>query len=286
MKRRGSLLLHLTQLRILLRKFALAMLFVISLILMLMSKNQSLLIGYADNAATNMAAPVVSLLVWPAKIITKTYEYFDELLHIKDDNRVLRQENDDLRKLQDKYNFLEIENKLLRDLLNYVPLPELDYVSAKLVAEENGGLSHSMTIYVGDKMVNKGDVVLSDKGVIGRIDKKLQNYAKVVLLTDINSNIPVIVEKSRVRGILKGDNTANPKLVFLPIDAEITVGDRIVTSGVSGVFPAGLPIGYVASVSKSEIKVKPFASLEKLEYVRIVNYNIGGLLEEDGDDRQ
>lgn len=286
MKRRGSLLLHLTQLRILLRKFALAMLFVISLVLMLMSKNQSLLIGYADNAATNMAAPVVSLLVWPAKIITKTYEYFDELLHIKDDNRVLRQENDDLRKLQDKYNFLEVENKLLRDLLNYVPLPELDYVSAKLVAEENGGLSHSMTIYVGDKMVNKGDVVLSDKGVIGRIDKKLQNYAKVVLLTDINSNIPVIVEKSRVRGILKGDNTANPKLVFLPIDAEITVGDRIVTSGVSGVFPAGLPIGYVASVSKSEIKVKPFASLEKLEYVRIVNYNIGGLLEEDGDDRQ
>ena len=98
MKRRGSLLLHLTQLRILLRKFALAMLFVISLVLMLMSKNQSLLIGYADNAATNMAAPVVSLLVWPAKIITKTYEYFDELLHIKDDNRVLRQENDDLRK--------------------------------------------------------------------------------------------------------------------------------------------------------------------------------------------
>lgn len=284
MKRRGSLFLHLTQLRILLRKFALATLFVLSLILMLLSKNQSVLMGYVDNTTTNIAAPIINVLVWPAKMITKTYEYFDELLHIKEDNEALRVENDALRKLQDKYNSLEIENKLLSALLNYAPLPNVDYVSAKMVAEENGGFAHSVVAYVGDKKVNKGDVVLSDKGVIGRIDKKIQNYAKVVLLTDINSNIPVIVEKNRVRGILKGDNTVNPKLVFLPLDAEIEIGDRIVTSGVSGVFPAGLPVGQVVSVTKSEIKVKPFASLEKLEYVRIVNYNIGGLLEEDKHD--
>ena len=105
------------------------------------------------------------------------------------------------------------------------------------------------------------------------------SYAKIITLADINSKIPVMVEKNRVRGILSGNNTPFPKLTFVPLDAEVMVGDKIITSGVSGVFPAGLPIGQVVSVSKNEIKVKPFALLEKLEYVKIVKYGIGGLIE-------
>jgi len=77
---------------------------------------------------------------------------------------------------------------------------------------------------------------------------------------------------------LSGDNTVVPKLIFVPLDAEVSIGDRVVTSGVSGVFPAGLPIGQVVAVAKNEIKVKPFAALEKLEYIKIVKYGIGGLI--------
>ena len=90
-----------------------------------------------------------------------------------------------------------------------------------------------------------------------------------------------MVESSRVRGILSGDNTTLPKLVFTPLDAGISVGDRIVTSGVAGVFPAGLPIGKVVSAEKNEIAVKPFSSLEKLEYIKLINYGLEGLLSED-----
>lgn len=281
MKRRRSLFLHLNQLRVFLKKFALASLFAISLVLMLVSKNQSVVVDYTETGVVNAFAPIISVLVWPAKMITKTYEYFENLANIKQDNELLRAENDVLRKLQDKYKTLEIENKLLTDLLNYVPLPEVSFVSAKMVAEEDGAFTHSIVAYVGDAKVNKGDVVLSNRGVVGRIDKKLHNYAKVILLNDISSNIPVMIEGSRVRGILKGDNSVDPKLVFTPLNVDISVGDRIVTSGVSGVFPAGLPVGYVLSVNKNEIRVRLFASLERLEYVKIVNYNIGGLLEEE-----
>lgn len=284
MKRRRSLFLHFNQLRILLRKFALAVLFVFSLILMLMSKNQSIMLDYASSGGSAVAAPVVQVLVWPAKMITKGYEYLNNLWHIQQDNEQLRAENENLHKLQDKYKALEIENKLLVDLLNYVTLPEASFISARMVAEENSAFSQAIVAYIGDNEVQKGDVVLANNSVVGRVDKKLYRYAKIILLTDISSNIPVIIENSRTRGIIKGDNSPYPKLVFTPLDAEISVGDRIVTSGVSGVFPAGLPVGYVYSIVKNEIKVKLFASLEKLEYVKIVNYNIGGLLEDNTDD--
>ena len=93
--------------------------------------------------------------------------------------------------------------------------------------------------------------------------------------------LPVMVEKTRVRGILSGDNTTLPKMVFIPLEAELNVGDRIVTSGVAGVFPAGLPIGKVISVDKNEIRVKPFGNLEQLEYIKLVDYGLSGIIEDD-----
>lgn len=275
--------MHLNQLKLLAKKFALVTLFLTALILMLLSKNRSPAVDQTGNVATGAVAPIVDILVAPAKVLAHGYDYFSELKQIKADNTLLRQENRKLKVLQDKYKALEIENKLLSNLLNYVPLPEADFISARVVAEENDTFAHSMLAYVDDKAVEKGDVVLSDHGLVGRIDKVARSYAKIILLTDINSKIPVVVEKTRIRGILSGDNTARPKLIFIPLDAEIDVGDRIVTSGVSGIFPAGIPVGQVVSVSKNEIRVKPFAFLERLEYVKIVKYGIGGLIDTEKD---
>ena len=90
-----------------------------------------------------------------------------------------------------------------------------------------------------------------------------------------------MIERSRVRGILSGDNTPLPKLVFAPLDADIVVGDIVTTSGVAGVFPPGLPIGKVVSVTKNNIKVKTFGNLEQLEYLKIVDYDLEGLIEKN-----
>ena len=99
-------------------------------------------------------------------------------------------------------------------------------------------------------------------------------YAKIILITDINSKIPIVVERNRVRGILAGDNTSNPKLIFTPINSNLMVGDKLVTSGVAGVFPAGLPVGKIISIKKNEIKIKPSGALTQLEFVKIINYNL------------
>lgn len=281
MKRRRSLFLHLNQLKLLAKKFALVILFLAAVLLMLLNKNRSPVWEMSSGAATGVVAPVVDVLVAPAKMLTKGYDYFSELRHIRGDNERLKAENQALLLLKDKYKALEIENKLMAELLNYVPLPDAGFISARVVAEESDAFAHSMVAYIGNKNVAKGDVVLSDRGVVGRLDKVAGAYAKIILLTDINSKIPVMLEKTRIRGILSGDNTTVPKLIFVPLDAEINPGDRIVTSGVSGVFPAGLPVGVVIAASKNEIKVKPFAPLDRLEYIKIVKYGLDGLLNDE-----
>lgn len=147
-------------------------------------------------------------------------------------------------------------------------------MTARIVAEEGDAFSHSLIAYVGkdNASVEEGQIVLNERGIIGRIDNVGDAYAKILLLTDINSRIPVVIEKSRTRGMMAGDNTQSPKLVFLPLSAEISVGDRIVTSGVAGVFPPGLPVGVVSKVDKRDIRITPYADLDSLEYVKIVSF--------------
>lgn len=278
MKRRRSLFLHLSHIRLLAKKFALVILFLTAFALMLVNKTDTVLIEKTSNVATDVVSPVIDVLVIPAKLIAHAYDYFSDLKEIHADNQRLKEENRKLNLLYDKFKSLEIENRLLTDLLNYVTPPKSDFITARVIAEEGDAFSHSMIAYVGDAGARKGQVAMSDKGVVGRVDRAGDSYARILLITDINSKIPVIVESSRVRGILSGDNTSLPKLIFTPLDAGINIGDRIVTSGVAGVFPAGLPIGKVVSAGKNEIAVKPFSSLEQLEYIKLINYGLEGLL--------
>lgn len=281
MKRRRSLFVHFSHIRLLAQKFALVILFLSAFVLMLVNKTDTVIIEKTSTVATDVISPVIDVLVIPAKAIASVYDYFKDLKEIHNDNQRLKDENKQLTNLYDRARALEIENRLLSDLLNYVTPPEAEFMTARVIAEEGDAFSHSVIAYVGDKPVKKGQVALSDKGVVGRVDRVGNVYAKIILITDINSKIPVMVEKTRVRGILSGDNSTTPKMIFIPLEAELAIGDRIVTSGVAGVFPAGLPVGRVVSVDKNEIRVKSFSNLDRLEYVKLVNYGLDGILEDE-----
>ena len=153
MKRRRSLFLHLNQLKLLAKKFALVILFLAALGLMLFSKNNNPTIEQSAGAATSVVSAAVDVLVLPAKILGQGYDFISNLVTISRDNARLSAENKKLRVLQDKYEALTVENKLLSDLLNYVPLPEVDFVSARVVAEESDAFAQSMVAYVGTRNV-------------------------------------------------------------------------------------------------------------------------------------
>lgn len=268
------------------KKFAIVLLFFTAFVMMLFNKTDSFLIDKTSSVATNIFSPLVEVLAVPAKLVSGALNYVYDFRNIREENRKLREENRELVIRSSRAASLEIENRLLGNLLNYIPPPQATFFTAKVTAEESNTFSHTLIIYTnGNENIRKGQVVLSDSGVIGRVEKVGSVYSKILLATDINSNIPVMVEKSRVRGILSGDNTSLPKLVFTPLEADLSIGDKIVTSGVAGIFPAGLPVGKIVSTQKNDIKVKIFSNLDRIEYVRIIDYHLPDVSDEDDESR-
>lgn len=255
------------------KKFALVILFLLAFVMMMVNKTDTVLIDKTSSVATSVVGPVIDVLIIPARLAADVYDYFKGMSLAYEENKQLKRENRRLRLISEHARALEIENALLSRILNFSKPPAEKMTTARIVAEEGDAFSHSLIAYVGkNSQVEKGQVVLNEKGVVGRIDKVAGAYAKILLLTDINSRIPVIVERSRIRGMAAGDNTRKPKLVFLPLTAELAIGDRIVTSGVAGVFPPGLPVGEVCKIDKRDVRIRPYAELDSLEYVKIVSF--------------
>ncbi len=274
-KRERENFLHFSQLRLTIKKFAPILAFVVAFVFMLLSKSENILIEKTSGVANEVVSSVVDVLVLPASTMLKGYNYLRSLQKIDLENQKLREENRRLLVANAKNRALEIENKMLSQLLNYAVPPEATFVTAKVVAEEGSAFAHSLIVYIaGNPNVRKGQVVLGQKGVVGRVEKVSHNYAKIFLVNDINSKIPVMVETTRVRGVLSGENDILPKMIFVSQDAIVNIGDNIVTSGIGGVFPSGIPVGTVTAVNKKNIVVKPWDNLSNLEYVQIIDYQL------------
>lgn len=274
-----------------LMKFLVFILFFVVLLFIGANKTNNETVNKVSKAGLEVVGPVMYVLEFPARIIHNVYTYVYDVSRVFTDNRALQEENKQMLYLQNKVHTLEVENRLLSRLLNYVPPAEATYVSAKIIAETGDDFTHAMIIYIGDAKVKKGQVVLAAESVIGRIEQVGGKYAKVILLNDISSKIPVVIERTRVRGILSGNNTALPQLIFTKSTADIQEGDLVVTSGIGGIFPAGLPIGFVNSIKGNEIDVEMISDLDRVEYVRVVDYglsaeneNLFELLQENPDE--
>ena len=125
--------------------------------------------------------------------------------------------------------------------------------------------------------IRKGEIALDDRGLVGRITEVGTRTARVLLITDLNSRIPVIMESSRARAILIGTNNLRPRLVYWPEGVAPKEGERIVTSAEANAFPANLPVGTVHYAANGVPEVEPAAQLQKLEIVRIFDYGVNGL---------
>lgn len=267
------------QLKSKLQRFGLAALVAAAFGLMLLGKADILLVEKGRILFNDIAAPVLMVLSKPAEMTLRVMQNLHELVSIRRQNAVLRAENEKLNLIKLDTEQLRRENEELRNLMKYIPLPEASSVSAKVIADTGNSFVQSLLAYTGyHHTVKKGNVVLTGEGVLGRISSVGVNVARILLITDINSRIPVKVEPMNAQAILSGDNTEYPQLISLPNNVKISVGDRVITSGAAGVYPAGLPIGTIVSVADGIIKVRPFVNRNHLEIVRIVDYGLSGLL--------
>ena len=164
-----------------------------------------------------------------------------------------------------------------------MPDRSASFVTARVVADNGGAFVRSVLVAAGSQDgVRKGDAAVTGEGLVGRVAEVGNRSARILLLTDINSRIPVVIERSRDQGILAGDNSDNPRLLYLSHGSQLLAGDRVVTSAAGGALPPGLPIGIVKSVDNGDAAVELFVDWDHVEYLRLLDYRLAGVLQGPG----
>jgi rod shape-determining protein MreC len=261
------------------QRFAVLLLLGASFGLMLLGKADVVMIERARTAVMDSIAPVLDAASRPVSTVAELLNEGKELAQLRAENAALREENARLEHWRTVAHRLEAENEALAQLLNMAPKPDTNYVTGRVVADSGGAFARSVLINAGtEQNVAKGQAAMTGDGLAGRVAEVGATSARILLLTDINSRIPVVIQSTRQRAILAGDNTEMPHMRYLPEEASVSRGQRVVTSGHGGVFPPGLPVGRVVKVSEKDIRVQPYVDWDKLEYLRVVDYGLPGIL--------
>ncbi|MBK8175949.1 MAG: rod shape-determining protein MreC [Rhodospirillales bacterium] len=243
--------------------------------LMLLGKADTILIERLRLKVDDVAVPVLEVLSEPADALARVLEGAQRWINVADENARLREERERLLRWQAIAQRLEVENAGLRQLLKVVPEPQATYRSARVVADSTGVFAQSVLISAGSLAgIERGQNVLTGEGLVGRIVGVSARASRVLLITDLNSRVPVFVGPSNVRAVLAGDNSERPKLVHIVPGAAIEPGDLVVTSGIAGGFPPGLPVGSIDKVDDEVVTVTPNIDRNRLEYVRIADYGM------------
>ncbi len=199
------------------------------------------------------------------------------LVMLYQDNRRLERDNARLLQWQQVALKLSADDRDLRRLLKVVPENAVSYVTARVIANSGGNFVRTLMVDAGtDQGLARGQAAISGEGLVGRLTEVGSRAARVLLITDLNSRIPVVVEGSHASAVLAGDNSARPRLIYATAADTIKIGDRIVTSGEGGVFPPGLPVGVVAGLDPGGARIEPYVELSQLGYLLVIDYGLSG----------
>jgi rod shape-determining protein MreC len=247
--------------------------------LMLMSKTESAGVERLRVLVADALSPILGAMTKPVATVTGVAQWFDEVTSIYSDNRRLQEENARLVQWHAAARRLEQENHELRALLNLAAEPAASAVAARIIGDNGGAFVRTVLVDAGARDgVAKNQAALTGEGVAGRVIEVGERASRILLITDINSRIPVVLERSRDRAVLAGDNGPMPLLVHLPPDARPSVGDRVVTSGFGGIFPPGLPVGTVVRVTADEVRVVPLVEWQRIGFLRLIDYHMAALV--------
>lgn len=242
-----------------------------------------MLLGKADPRVTDRArmslddllAPLFGAASGPLAEARQSLAKARGLFDLRAENARLRQENARLRRWHAVAMALDAENATLKAELHWIPDPAPAFVTSRVVADAGGVYARSVLIQAGTPgTVKKGEVALDDHGLVGRVTEVGARSARVLLITDINSRIPVTLEGSGAHAILVGTNAARPRLLYWPEGMPPQEGARVVTSAEADAFPAGLPVGTVRYSAANVPEIMPAARLDRLQVVRVFNYGL------------
>lgn len=223
------------------------------------------------NAVIDTFLPALDVLSSPVDSLIYMRSSLEELAVMREQNSLLLQENERLRSAYLHVLQMRAENSELRRLLNIVHQRVPATITARIVGSMSGAFMETAIIDAGtDHGVGAYMPVMNEKGLVGRVVDVGERTARILLLTDLNSRIPVITNTSRERAVVVGGNSTLLTLMYLQEDHAVRPGEMVVTSGDGEYFPANIPVGQVVQVNEAEVKIAPFADWGKLEFVSIL----------------
>lgn len=262
------------------QRFAFGLLVAAAVGLMILGKAESRFVETLRVTVIDVTAPVLDVLSHPAATVAAVIDEFRALTDLRGENARLHEENLRLRQWHAVAQKLTQENVAYKALLNFVDDPRPSFITARVIGDAGGAFVRTVLLNAGTgDGVRVGQAVTNADGLVGRVVEAGNRSSRILLLSDLNSRVPVVIESTRVPAILAGDNSDNPRLSFLPRNAAVEPGQRVVTSGHGGMLPPGVPVGEVVAVAADGvIRVRPYVDWHSLEYMVVLDFTLPGVL--------
>lgn len=227
--------------------------------------------GRARTLSDKVMAPVGDALSTPGRLTGQGVDGIRGYFFAVSENRRLKAELKDMRQWRDVAIALRDTNERYRAILALKTDPPIPMASARIVTDSRGPFANSRLANAGAEAgIKPGNPVMSENGLVGRVVGVTQGVSRVLLLTDVASRTPVMIDRTNSRAILTGDGGPNPKLEYLRGQDPVKSGDRILTSGDGGVFPRGLPVGVAVKGLDGRWRVVLASDKAPVDYVRIL----------------
>jgi rod shape-determining protein MreC len=225
-------------------------------------------------SSNDFLAPVIDFVSAPIRGVETMAEGIRTVASLRAENVRLQAENDLLQRWRRRAEILESENQQLRSVTGTVSDEIRSLITARAVTAPGGSFAHTILIAIGNESgIAAGDPVITSNGLVGIVYEVGRAYARVLMISDINARIPVMLASSSWPGLTIGRNGEYLELAFLPAEARPEVGELVLTSGHGGILPAGLAVGRVDRVDGDDIRVRPAVEFRNLGYVSVL---IGG----------
>ena len=227
----------------------------------------------------SVSGPVGGVFAAPVRWFGHASDYVGGYFFAVSENRRLKRELAELQPWRDQAIALKNVNARYEAMLGIRPEPPVEMRTARSITDTRGPFSRARLLDVGSaKGVKVGNPVINEHGLVGRVVGVSPGVSRLLLLTDVASRTPVLVDRTDARALLTGDGSGNPRLEFVRGDDSVQVGDRILSSGDGGGFPRGVPIGVAARGIDGSWRVKLFSDRGAIDYVRIMLFEDFGQL--------
>ena len=253
------------------RRFLHLIIILIGFALIFIGKADLLAIRTVQTNVSGIFAPLFNVVAAPVRAVETMFEGMRTVASLREETVRLRAENERLKRWRRRSEILESENRQLRTVLGAVAPADRQAVTARAIAAPGSSFSHTMMITHGtDKRIQRGDPVVTADGLVGYIIEVSKRHSWVLMLSDVNSRLPILLSTSSWPGLAIGQNSDMLSLSFLPLEAEPKENELVLTSGHGEILPPGLPVGRVVKGVGQEYYIQPVVNLRKVAFVSIL----------------